>query len=227
MKMREMANVAGWALVAVLGLAAAALLWSADYAAAVYLVSGQSNICNGFTSGDVTLPALQAWTWWSLPVVHKLMTLATAATAVEAAILGGGAYLFVAMPWKARPPANGARLATLSDLRKANLLDGKPGESMLLGTFKGRDVRYSGDSHFYVNGPSRSGKGRGFIMPNLLEWQGSAIVFDIKQENWDLTSQARIALGQQRLSSLPGLAPLASLEPARLYPSLAGARDGP
>ena len=71
---------------------------------------------------------------------------------------------------------------------------------MLLGTFKGREVRYSGDSHFYVNGPSRSGKGRGFVMPNLLEWRGSAIVLDVKQENWTLTGAARVALGSESLS---------------------------
>ena len=36
----------------------------------------------------------------------------------------------------------------LADLKKADLLDGQPGASILLGTFAGRDVRYSGDSHF-------------------------------------------------------------------------------
>ena len=204
MKMRQMANVAGWALVAVLGLAAAALLWSADYAAAVYLISGQGNIWNGFTSGDLTLPALQAWTWWSLPVVHKLVTLSTAAVAVEAGIIGGGAYLLVAMPWKIAPPTDGARFATLKDLRAAGLLDGRPGFSMLLGTFRGHDVRYSGDSHFYINGPSRSGKGRGFIMPNLLEWRGSAITLDVKKENFEKTGAARLALGQDVFVFAPG-----------------------
>jgi type IV secretion system protein VirD4 len=204
MKVRPIVITAGWALVVVAGLAAAALLWSANYAAAVCFVSGQSNIWSGFASGALWLPALQAWTWANLPVVHKLVTLATAAIGVEAAILGGGVYLFVAMPWKARPPAEGARLATLSDLQRAKLLDGEPGRSLLLGTFKGRDVRYDGPSHFYVNGPSRSGKGRGFILPNLLEWSGSAIVFDPKQENCDLTAQARIALGQKVYLISPG-----------------------
>ena len=107
------------------------------------------------------------------------------------------AMSLVATPWKVRKPSDGARIATMADLKRAGLLDGVAGYSMLLGTFKGRDVRYSGDSHFYVNGPSRSGKGRGFVMPNLLEWRGSAIVLDVKQENWRLTGAARVALGQK------------------------------
>ena len=204
MKGNRIASAIGWALIALMGLTAAGLLWSVNYSAAVYVVSGQSNIWNGFTSGDLSLPALQAWTYWSLPVVHKLLTLSMTALAVEAAVIGGGGYLLVAMPWKARPPAEGARLASLRDLEKAQLLDGQPGKSLLLGTFKGREVRYSGPSHIYVNGPSRSGKGRGFILPNLLEWSGSAIVFDPKQENCDLTVQARLALGQNAYLISPG-----------------------
>src|SRR5258708_25909635 len=90
-------------------------------------------------------------------------------------------------------PRDGSRIATLADLKKAELLDGKPGYSMLLGTFRGHDVRYSGDSHFYVNGPTRSGKGRGFVMPNLLEWRGSAGAPGGRKEEWNLTRAPQIA----------------------------------
>jgi type IV secretion system protein VirD4 len=135
-------------------------------------------------------------------------TIATAATAVETVILGGGAFLLAKQPWAVRPPSDGSRFAGLPDLKKAGLLDGKPGHSILLGTFgKGRqavEVRYSGDSHFFVNGPSRSGKGRGFVMTNLLEYQGSAIVLDVKLENWEKTGPARLAMGQKCYVFAPG-----------------------
>ena len=189
---------------AVIAAAALVLLWSVNYAAAVFVVSGQSNIWAGFTSGHLLLPLLQAWTWWGLPVVSKLITLANAGLTVEAAIIGGSGYLLIATPWKVPMPRDGSRIATLADLRKAKLLNGKPGYSMLLGTFQGHDVRYSGDSHFYVNGPTRSGKGRGFVMPNLLEWRGSAVVLDVKQENLKHTGAARIALGQKIYVIAPG-----------------------
>ena len=180
------------------------LLWSANYAAAVWLVSRQSLIWARFINGEIWLPIWQASTYRGLPIVSKLLGIATGGLVIEAAVIAGGGYALVAAPWKVRKPSDGARIATVADLKKAGLLDGVVGYSMLLGTFKGHDVRYSGDSHFYVNGPSRSGKGRGFVMPNLLEWRGSAVVLDVKQENWTLTGAARVALGQKVYLVAPG-----------------------
>ena len=36
--------------------------------------------------------------------------------------------------------------------------------------------------------PTRSGKGVGLVLPTLLSWTSSAVVHDIKGENWELTS---------------------------------------
>ena len=36
--------------------------------------------------------------------------------------------------------------------------------------------------------PTRSGKGVGLVVPTLLTWPGSAIVHDIKSENWTVTA---------------------------------------
>ena len=36
--------------------------------------------------------------------------------------------------------------------------------------------------------PTRSGKGVGLVVPTLLSWTHSAVIHDIKGENWDLTS---------------------------------------
>lgn len=132
------------------------------------------------------------------------MTIASAGTILEIAILAGAGYALVTRPWVIRPPSDGARMGTLADLKKADLLDGQPGASILLGTFARRDVRYSGDSHFFVNGPTRSGKGRGFVMTNLLEWRGSVIVLDVKQENWRKTGPTRAAMGQKLYLIAPG-----------------------
>ncbi len=35
--------------------------------------------------------------------------------------------------------------------------------------------------------PTRSGKGVGLVLPPLLSWTSSAVVHDIKGENWELT----------------------------------------
>jgi len=47
--------------------------------------------------------------------------------------------------------------------------------------------------------PTRSGKGVGLVVPTLLTWPGSAIVHDIKGENWTLTAGWRARFGRALL----------------------------
>ena len=44
--------------------------------------------------------------------------------------------------------------------------------------------------------PTRSGKGVGVVIPNLLTWPDSAVVLDVKRENWEATAGFRAAHGQ-------------------------------
>lgn len=57
-------------------------------------------------------------------------------------------------------------------------------------------LRHNGPEHLLVFAPTRSGKGVGLILPTLLAWEGSALVLDIKGENWALTSGFRRSTGQ-------------------------------
>ena len=194
----------------IVGAGAVFYTWSASYAAASFLILKSSTMWKSFTGGDMLMPAKQAWYYFGNPTVTKLISAATASTLAQVVVVAGAVTLLIKRPWQVRPPAGGSRFATRKDLENAGLLGGIPGKSVLLGTFgKGSsavDVRYSGDSHFFVNGPSRSGKGRGFVMPNLLEYQGSVIVLDVKLENYTLTGPARIAMGQQCFVFAPGSA---------------------
>ena len=192
-------------LAAGIGVLALWLLWSWNYALAFRVVFKRWDVWSAFvTRRDLTLPVQQAMANWGHPLVAKIVSIASAGTVLETALAAGGAYALIKRPWVIRPPSDGARMGTLADLKKAGLLDGLPGASILLGTFAGRDVRYSGDSHFFVNGPTRSGKGRGFVMTNLLEWRGSVIVLDVKQENWRKTGPTRAAMGQKLYLVAPG-----------------------
>lgn len=194
----------------IVGAGAAFYSWSASYAAASFLILKSSTMWKSFAGGDVFMPVKQAWIYFGNPAVSKLISAATVSMLVQTVIVAGGLALLIKRPWQVRPPVGGSRFAMLKDLESAGLLGGIPGKSVLLGTFgKGSsavDVRYSGDSHFFVNGPSRSGKGRGFVMPNLLEYQGSVIVLDVKLENYTLTAAARVAMGQHCFVFAPGSA---------------------
>lgn len=85
-----------------------------------------------------------------------------------------------------------ARFATMDELAATGLF--KPG-GVLLGRAHGRMVRYSGHGHLLTFAPTRSGKGVGCVIPNLLSWEKSAIVTDIKGENFAITHAHRRTLG--------------------------------
>ncbi len=56
-------------------------------------------------------------------------------------------------------------------------------------------LRDCGPGHVLVFAPTRSGKGVGVVVPTLLTWPHSALVHDLKGENWHLTAGARRRMG--------------------------------
>jgi len=56
-------------------------------------------------------------------------------------------------------------------------------------------LRDCGPGHVLVFAPTRSGKGVGVVVPTLLTWPYSALVHDLKGENWYLTAGARRRMG--------------------------------
>lgn len=78
-----------------------------------------------------------------------------------------------------------ARWAEGGDIRKASL-HGNAG--VFLGRTESSYLRHGGPEHVMAFAPTRSGKGVGLVVPTLLSWQGSAVIHDIKGENWTLTA---------------------------------------
>jgi len=109
---------------------------------------------------------------------------------------GGFAAIVVAIAmsvWRGRENRNAntygtARWATRDDIRKAGLM---ADTGVVLGQFQNNYLRHNGAEHVLCFAPTRSGKGVGLVIPTLLTWSGSAIVHDIKGENWDITAGFR------------------------------------
>ncbi len=78
-----------------------------------------------------------------------------------------------------------ARWADVSDVAEAGLL-GERG--VVLGLYDDRYLRHDGPEHVLVVAPTRSGKGVGLVLPTLMTWPGSAVIHDVKGENWQLTA---------------------------------------
>ena len=66
----------------------------------------------------------------------------------------------------------------------------------MLGRYQRSYLRHDGPEHVLCFAPTRSGKGVGLVIPSLLTWPGSAIVHDIKGENWQLTAGFRAQHGR-------------------------------
>ncbi|MDX8449613.1 MULTISPECIES: conjugal transfer protein TraG [Mesorhizobium] len=92
--------------------------------------------------------------------------------------------------WRARQRGlvstyGSSRWATTLEIEKARLF--LPA-GVFLGKLKDRYLRHDGPEHVMAFAPTRSGKGVGLVVPTLLSWTGSAVIHDIKGENWQLTS---------------------------------------
>jgi type IV secretion system protein VirD4 len=89
-----------------------------------------------------------------------------------------------------------ARWATDKEIRIAGLLGP---DGVVVGRYRRDYLRHDGPEHVLCFAPTRSGKGVGLVVPTLLTWPGSAIVHDIKGENWQLTAGFRSQFGRALL----------------------------
>ncbi|HYM02631.1 MAG TPA: conjugal transfer protein TraG [Stellaceae bacterium] len=114
---------------------------------------------------------------------------------------GGVAAFVVAVAmsvWRAREVKKvttygSACWAETREIKRAGLLHP---DGVLLGRWRGAYLRHHGPEHVLCFAPTRSGKGVGLVVPTLLTWPGSAIVHDIKGENWGLTAGWRARFGR-------------------------------
>lgn len=98
-------------------------------------------------------------------------------------------------PYKAKEKIHGeARWATQEDITKAGL---RSKAGILLGQDKHGFLVSAGYQHALLFAPTGSGKGVGFVIPNLLFWEESCLVHDMKLENHEKTSGWRTSIGHK------------------------------
>lgn len=92
-----------------------------------------------------------------------------------------------------------ARWASASDIQATGLLESNQG--VYVGGWLNPStrhlhyLRHNGPEHVLAFAPTRSGKGIGLVIPTLLAWSESAVVYDIKGENWARTAGFRVKAG--------------------------------
>lgn len=139
------------------------------------------------------------WTWWEYwqayqarPDIIKKLKFAIVAAG---AITFGLPLMAILASSKQRALHGEARFASRSEIRKSGLLDDKPG--IIVGKLANKFLTFSGQQFVLLAAPTRSGKGVGVVIPNLLSFPDSVVVLDIKQENFNITAGFRQKYGQK------------------------------
>ncbi len=137
------------------------------------------------------------WWWFSYDAYAPAIFTEGGIIAVSGGFLAIAAAIFMSII-RAREARNvatygSARWAENKEIHAAGLLGP---DGVLLGRYDRDYLRHDGPEHVLCFAPTRSGKGVGLVVPTLLTWPGSAIVHDIKGENWTLTAGFRAKHGR-------------------------------
>ena len=114
--------------------------------------------------------------------------------------LAAGIALFAVVMRKPTHHGN-ARFGTLIDAGRKGLL---ARQGLILGRLNGATITSDDPSHVLVVGPTRSGKGVSFVIPNGYSWRGSSVWFDPKRELFEAIGAHRQALGDKVFMFSPG-----------------------
>jgi type IV secretion system protein VirD4 len=140
----------------------------------------------------IYLPPSFFWWWFSYDAYAPSIFIEGAYIAASGGFISIAVAIGMSV-WRAREAKSAetygsARWATLGEVKAAGLLGS---DGVVLGKLNHAYLRHDGPEHVLCFAPTRSGKGVGLVVPSLLTWPGSAIVHDIKGENWQLTAGFR------------------------------------
>lgn len=136
------------------------------------------------------------WTYWQYyqddPVIFKRLKV----SGIIAAVIGYGVPLLIAsdLMREVRTLHGEARFANASEIEKAGLFGN---DGIIVGKWKDRFLLFPGLQFVLLAAPTRSGKGVGIAIPNLLNYSESVVALDVKQENFLITSKFRARHGQE------------------------------
>ena len=139
------------------------------------------------------LPVYYPWRlfeWWYAYDAYAPVLFNRAGAIAASSGLLGCAVAIIGSLWRARQSHlvttyGSSRWATKAEIETAGLFRAA---GVFLGRLGGRYLRHDGPEHVMAFAPTRSGKGVGLVIPTLLSWMASAVIHDIKGENWQLTA---------------------------------------
>lgn len=162
--------------------------------AAEFIAGGAYFLINKTMPADITLDTWSRyWHWYSEDhTQRKRLQMAAGLAAILVYVVP---FLVISSLRNNRRSLHGdARFAVASEVRKAGLY---ADNGVIVGKYNGQYLMFDGQQFVLLAAPTRSGKGVAIVLPNLLNYNGSVVVLDIKLENFKFTSGFRAAHGQK------------------------------
>ncbi|CAN5225661.1 conjugal transfer protein TraG [soil metagenome] len=187
-----------WGQILLIGALALGGVWAATQWVAWQLAFQPGLGPPWFRLGDWPLyPPPAFFVWWFVYDAYAPSVFVRGAFIAASGAMVGVAGAIVMSVWRAREAKKvttygSARWAEIADIKAAGLLGD---DGVMLGRHGDHYLRHNGPEHVLCFAPTRTGKGVGLVVPSLLVWPGSAVVHDIKGENWTLTAGARAKFG--------------------------------
>jgi len=128
--------------------------------------------------------------WWFVfdayaPHIFNTGGAIAGASGMVAVVVAMGMSIWRSRQSKLVTTYGSARWADAEEIGKAGLT---VPAGVFLGLHERQYLRHEGPEHVLAFAPTRSGKGVGLVVPTLLSWPASAVIHDIKGENWAITA---------------------------------------
>ena len=173
----------------------AVVVWLLTYGAILALVYGDARILKLTIEASPLAPLQQLEHYGEDPTLQRV-----AFGALGPALVVGGLLAIIGL--RSRPsPLGDARFQNAAMLGRGKWFRGR---GHILGRFGRRLLRVNDERHHLIIGPTRSGKGVSYVIPNALTHQGSMIVTDLKGEIFSNTAGYRKIMGNQVFLFAPG-----------------------
>ncbi|CAN7608325.1 type IV secretory system conjugative DNA transfer family protein [Pararhizobium sp. LjRoot235] len=173
----------------------AVAVWMLSYAVILQLHYNDGRVLQLTVTANPFAPFQQLMRYFD----NRSLQVAALGALLPALVIASAAAVF-----GLRRPSNPLGDAAFQDV--ASLRRGKwfRREGHILGRLGRNILRRQDDRHHLVIGPTRSGKGVGYVIPNALTFSGSMIVTDLKGEIFQHTAGYRKSNGHQVFLFSPG-----------------------
>lgn len=175
----------------------AVAVWMIAYGMVLQFIFKDGRILHLTVSSNPFAPFQQLWYYPR----NKSLQIAALIALVPAGLLST-----VAGVLGLRRPINPLGDAAFQDLATLRQRKWLRNEGLIVGRLGRHVLRRQDDRHHLVVGPTRSGKGVGYVIPNALTHKGSMIVTDLKGEIYKHTAGYRKATGHHVYLFSPGSA---------------------